>query len=275
MAPPERGIRRRSSAGSVFRQSSAICPSGPDTGTAPAARIIWTWCPAFAASPRPRTGSSASAPDEPLCPGIGTDLSASAVARRTENGHPMAARRLHRRSQITCPPKTILNRIPTLARPLRAAQQTFALDTNAPETNPDRVCATVCSTRKRRLSDRRSALKSTTWWMFADVPLAERLHPRRQARHFPRRRVLVEDALGDAAHQLGLGDAQRGRGGILVVVAMASSTLRRKVRIRERRALLTAVRRSSCRARFLDWGVLAISVCYPVFGSVRKLKPRF
>src|SRR6056297_573755 len=40
--------------------------------------------------------------------------------------------------------------------------------------------------------------------------------------------------------------------------AIASSTLRNCVRMRERRALLTARRRSFWRARFLDWGVFAM-----------------
>src|SRR6056297_38574 len=42
--------------------------------------------------------------------------------------------------------------------------------------------------------------------------------------------------------------------------AIASSTLRRQVRMRERRALLTAWRFSFWRARFLDWIVLAMGV---------------
>lgn len=55
--------------------------------------------------------------------------------------------------------------------------------------------------------------------------------------------------------------------------AIASSTFRRKVRIRERRALFTAVRRSVWRARFLDWVVLAMRSVGP--GGRLKLKPRF
>ena len=47
-------------------------------------------------------------------------------------------------------------------------------------------------------------------------------------------------------------------------VAIASSTLRTKVRIRERRALLISARRSACSARFLDDGELAMSVGVPV-----------
>ena len=48
---------------------------------------------------------------------------------------------------------------------------------------------------------------------------------------------------------------------------MASSTLRMKVRIRERRALLMSARRAACSARFLDDGELAM---YLVRSHIRK-----
>src|SRR5690554_212691 len=57
--------------------------------------------------------------------------------------------------------------------------------------------------------------------------------------------------------------------------AMASSTRRRKVRMRERRALLISNRRSFWRARFWDWGVLAmgLSIFRVNYDSVAQ-KPR-
>jgi hypothetical protein len=51
----------------------------------------------------------------------------------------------------------------------------------------------------------------------------------------------VHDALGHAAHQFRLNRQQRRLGSASALPeAIASSTLRRKVRMRERRALLTA-----------------------------------
>ena len=56
-------------------------------------------------------------------------------------------------------------------------------------------------------------------------------------------------------------------------VAIASSTLRTKVRIRERRALLISARRSACSARFFDDGELAMSSGVPV-SQVAKVRRR-
>src|SRR3712207_3923297 len=67
----------------------------------------------------------------------------------------------------------------------------------------------------------------------------------------------------------GCADRRAARAASASPEAIASSTLRRKVRMRERRALLTSVRRAILRAAFLAEGVLAMSCS----GYLDSIKP--
>ena len=106
-----------------------------------------------------------------------------------------------------------VNRTCKLDAPARHRQPIYSLDSAKPETNPRHLVrirfflrfikdftkngareGAPCSCHIRRRS--------------VDAISAERLHPSRQSRHFARRGVLVEHALGDPAHQLRLGRFQ-------------------------------------------------------------------
>src|SRR5688572_32719021 len=69
----------------------------------------------------------------------------------------------------------------------------------------------------------------------------------------------------------GCASSRAARAASLSPEAIASSTLRMKVRMRVRGTLLIAVLRAILRAAFLAEGVLAISVPYPVPDACRPL----
>jgi hypothetical protein len=86
-----------------------------------------------------------------------------------------------------------------------------------------------------------------------------------QTRNFARHGVLMQNALAHARMISGCAAFRAAAAASWLPEAKASSTLRKKVRIRERRALFTSWRASDWRARFLDWAVFAISFSVSVW----------
>lgn len=98
------------------------------------------------------------------------------------------------------------------------------------------------------------------------------LHAVRQTRDLARCGVAVQHALGRGALQFRLGSLKSGLSLGSVAEAMASSTLRMKLRTRERRDLLISVRRAILRVAFFAEVVLAIDASLRIRTKLRHCR---